>query len=92
MPDIRNVDAGPDRQLLVDAARRIIADQHTSVTRVQQTLHLGYARAYGLLDLLEDAGVVGPFGQGLSRPVLVRREDSTAVIAVLSQELEVPRG
>lgn len=92
MTHIRNVDAGSERQLLVDAARRIIADQWTNFARVQRTLRVGYAVAQRLLDLLEDAGVVGPPGVDSKRPVLVGRDQSEAALAVLSQELETPHG
>ena len=87
MPEIRNVDAGDDRQLLIDAARRVIADQHTSPRRVQRTLRVGFVKARRLRDLMQDAGIIGPPVYDNRRPVLVKREDSAAAIAVLSQEL-----
>lgn len=87
MTGIRNVDAGDDRQLLVDAARRVIADQHTSTRRAQRTLRVGFRKAHRILGLMQDAGIIGPPGIDNSRPVLVKREQSEQAIAVLSQEL-----
>ncbi len=87
MPEVRNVDAGDDRQLLIDAARRVIADQHTSPRRVQRTLRVGFVKARHLLDLMQDAGIVGPPGIDSKRPVLVRREESEQALAVISGEL-----
>ena len=49
---------------LFDKAKEIVVrHQQGSVSLLQRKLKIGYARAGRLMDLLEDAGVVGP-GQG----------------------------
>ena len=72
--DSGEVDLYPrDREddLFEEAARIIVAHQQGSVSLLQRRLKVGYARAARLVDMLEEAGVVGPFTGSKAREVLV---------------------
>ncbi|MBN1825906.1 MAG: DNA translocase FtsK 4TM domain-containing protein [Candidatus Eisenbacteria bacterium] len=57
-----------------EAARIVIRSGQGSVSLLQRRLRVGYSRAARLVDLLEDAGVVGPFEGSKAREVLVDEE------------------
>ena len=60
MPELRTVDVGYDGPLLLDAAREAIGRQYINRNILQRRIRVGWVKAARLLDLLEDAGVVGP--------------------------------
>ncbi len=63
-----------DDELLEEAKEMVINMDRASASLLQRRLRIGYARAARLLDLLEEAGVVGP-GQGAKpREILISRE------------------
>ncbi|MDP3043134.1 MAG: DNA translocase FtsK 4TM domain-containing protein [bacterium] len=63
-----------DDELLEEAKEMVINMDRASASLLQRRLRIGYARAARLLDLLEEAGVVGP-GQGAKpREILITRE------------------
>jgi len=61
-------------ELFDEAARIVIRSGQGSVSLLQRRLRVGYSRAARLVDLLEDAGVVGPFEGSKAREVLVDEE------------------
>jgi len=63
-----------DDELFDEAARIVIHAEQGSVSLLQRRLRVGYSRAARLIDLLEDAGVVGPFEGSKAREVLVGEE------------------
>jgi S-DNA-T family DNA segregation ATPase FtsK/SpoIIIE len=72
--DAGEVDLYPrDREddLFEESARIIVAHQQGSVSLLQRRLKVGYARAARLVDMLEEAGVVGPFTGSKAREVLI---------------------
>jgi S-DNA-T family DNA segregation ATPase FtsK/SpoIIIE len=64
-------DKGSEEDPLFEAARDL-ARLHSrlSTSLLQRRLHIGYPRAARLVDLLEEAGIVGPAEAGHSREVL----------------------
>jgi S-DNA-T family DNA segregation ATPase FtsK/SpoIIIE len=64
-----------DRDVLFeDAARTIVLHQQGSTSLIQRKMKLGYNRAGRIIDQLEAAGIVGPFGGSKARDVLVPDE------------------
>ena len=70
------VDLSDRDALFEEAARLIVIHQQGSTSLVQRKLKLGYNRAGRIIDQLEAAGIVGPFGGSKARDVLVPDEHS----------------
>ncbi|MFH1278357.1 MAG: DNA translocase FtsK 4TM domain-containing protein [Candidatus Eisenbacteria bacterium] len=68
------VDIDMSDELFDEAAKIVIRSEQGSVSLLQRRLRVGYSRAARLVDLLEDAGVVGPFEGSKAREVLVGEE------------------
>ena len=64
-----------DDELFNKARELVIIHQQGSISLLQRRLRVGYARAARLIDMLEQAGVVGPFEGSKARRVLVAREE-----------------
>ena len=64
-----------DDELFPEAAKTIVFAQTASVSMLQRHFKIGYARAGRLIDLLEQAGIVGPHVGSKSREVLATEED-----------------
>jgi len=60
--------------LFEDAERIIVQNQQGSTSLLQRKLKLGYNRAGRIIDQLEAAGIVGPFGGSKAREVEVAKE------------------
>lgn len=66
--------------LYEEAKEMVIISGKASTTYLQRKLRIGYSRAAGLLDALEEAGVVSaPIGNNKGREVLVTREQYEAM-------------
>ena len=81
--EIRYVDAGPYRALLVDAARLVVIAQYAHSAQLKCQLRVGSVQASRLLGLLEDAGVITGRGTDGKRTVLVSIERLDEALAVL---------
>lgn len=68
-------DDGDDDKLVNQAAQLVIRTGHTSASLIQRRLHVGYAQASRVLDLLEVKGVVSKANGARPRDVLIRRMD-----------------
>ncbi|MCD6133943.1 MAG: DNA translocase FtsK [Candidatus Omnitrophica bacterium] len=57
--------------LFEDAVRVVLETGQASASIIQRRLRVGYNRAARLLDLMEEAGIVGPFQGSKARKILV---------------------
>ncbi|HPF08285.1 MAG TPA: DNA translocase FtsK [Candidatus Cloacimonadota bacterium] len=64
-----------DDDLFPEAAKVVVRSNTASVSMLQRHFKIGYARAGRIVDLLEQAGVVGPHLGSKSRDVIANRED-----------------
>jgi S-DNA-T family DNA segregation ATPase FtsK/SpoIIIE len=69
-------DAGQEDELFDEAKQLVIASGKASASLLQRRLRVGYARAARLLDLMEEAGIVGPADGAKPRDVFVAQEDT----------------
>jgi S-DNA-T family DNA segregation ATPase FtsK/SpoIIIE len=67
--DLYPVDREDD--LFEEAARILVAHQQGSISLLQRRLKVGYARAARLVDMMEEAGIVGPFTGSKAREIFV---------------------
>lgn len=86
MAEIRHVNAGADRDLLLQAAALVIGRKFASKDLLQRRVRVGSVKAGRLLVLLEDAGVIAPARGSGSRTVLVHAAAKDAVLALLAGE------
>jgi S-DNA-T family DNA segregation ATPase FtsK/SpoIIIE len=61
--------------LFEEASRILVAHQQGSISLLQRRLKVGYARAARLVDMMEEAGIVGPFTGSKAREILVPNLD-----------------
>lgn len=61
-------------EMIEDAARLVVQNQHGSTSMIQRRLKLGYNRAGRIMDQLEALGIVGPSEGSKAREVLVYDE------------------
>jgi DNA segregation ATPase FtsK/SpoIIIE, S-DNA-T family len=64
-----------DDELFPEAAVCVVTAGQASVSMLQRHFKIGYARAGRLVDMLEQAGIVGPHVGSKSRDVLATEED-----------------
>ncbi len=71
-----DIDLSDRDAMFEEAAKVIVLHQQGSTSLIQRKLKLGYNRAGRIIDQLEAAGIVGPFGGSKARDVLIPDEYS----------------
>ncbi len=68
---------GPDHEdeLFEDAVRVVLETQRGSVSLLQRRLSVGYSRAARLIDMMAEAGIVGPYRGSQARRVLMSLQE-----------------
>ena len=77
------VDLNDLDDMLEDAARLVVQNQHGSTSMIQRRLKLGYNRAGRIMDQLEALGIVGP-NEG-SKPREVLHHDEVELLRYLAE-------
>jgi len=75
-PETRDIPLARQDDLFREAAQIVVTTQQGSVSILQRRLRVGYSRAARLIDLLEEAGIVGPFEGSKARQVLITDIDA----------------
>jgi S-DNA-T family DNA segregation ATPase FtsK/SpoIIIE len=75
-PETKDIPLARQDDLFEEAARIVVTTQQGSVSILQRRLRVGYSRAARLIDLLEEAGIVGPFEGSKARQVLITDIDA----------------
>ncbi len=70
-------------ELFEEAKQEVLAAGKASASFLQRRLKVGYARAARLIDLLEEAGIVGPAAGAKPREILVSMDDDMPVAGTL---------
>ena len=71
-------DSDVDDDLYSEAKETVILAGKGSASLLQRRLHVGYARAARLLDILEEKGVIGPGDGAKPREVYIRQDGTVA--------------
>jgi S-DNA-T family DNA segregation ATPase FtsK/SpoIIIE len=58
-------------ELLAQAVMILIESGHASISMLQRRLHIGYARAARLIDMMEQRGIVGGYEGSKPRSILM---------------------
>jgi len=69
-----------DEELYLRAIQMILEARQASVSLIQRRLKIGYARAGRLMDLMEEAGIVGPYQGSKPRDLLVDPDEHLAMM------------
>ena len=74
-----------DDDLFDEAKKLVIESGKASASYLQRRLRIGYARAARLIDLMEEAGIVGPGDGAKPRDILVDKVSALAHSGILNQ-------
>lgn len=77
---------GGDRGLLLEAAEAVIDSQAASAPYLQRRIHVGFAKAWRLMQLLEERGIVERVAGAGGFEVLVPREGKRVAIDRIGAE------
>ena len=69
---------GDEDELLEEAKEIIVLAGKASTSLLQRRLRIGYSRAASILDMLEEAGIIGPSNGSKPREILISNEQLRA--------------
>jgi len=72
-----------DKHEVAAVVRQMVAEKRPTTSFITRRFGLAYGKALGIMELLEDAGVVGPLMRG--RRSVILKDVETAVNAALRQ-------
>ncbi len=74
------IQTAEERDELYEEAVKIVISSSASISMLQRRLHIGYARAARLIDVMEQDGIVGPYAGSKAREVLVSENESDMIL------------
>jgi len=85
--DLDHEEIGDDRSMFLTAVDHVVRAQFGSVSMLQRRMRIGFAKAGRLMDLMEQAGIVGPKPEGsASRDVLVPADRAADLLEELRKQ------
>jgi S-DNA-T family DNA segregation ATPase FtsK/SpoIIIE len=72
------IEDASDEELYQRALRMVLETRKPSVSMIQRRIKIGYARAGRLMDMMEDAGIVGPYQGSKPRDLLIDPDEELA--------------
>jgi S-DNA-T family DNA segregation ATPase FtsK/SpoIIIE len=71
LPAAEEATVQEDDELLAEAVKILIENGNASISMLQRRLHIGYARAARLIDIMEQRGIVGGYEGSKPRAILM---------------------
>lgn len=74
------IEESSDRDELYEEAVRLVVTGSPSISILQRRLHIGYARAARLIDMMEQDGIVGPYAGSKPRELLIDESEIETIL------------